>query len=285
MKEGISSAPDSLAEEILERLAGLRPTRPVAEKIDGGTLVVTFRALLREAVEHYRATLPPEEMPFFVLADWETEVDAPQDVHELCLEGRVLPCARLKGVAPESLCVYARPYREYWLQYGYMRITELLHSKGVTSFAVDSVVLQPIRKFASKLALTDDFLAEICAVYAALADEASRETFLRLCKFRMSGNDSYLLLSEYPQYRHPLVDAEPGDVVCEGGVLNGLTAVDFARLVGPQGRVYAFEAEPSFAEKSRKFCRYWPNILVENLALWSGERTFYIVAIALTQHR
>ncbi|HVW05280.1 MAG TPA: FkbM family methyltransferase [Vicinamibacterales bacterium] len=79
-------------------------------------------------------------------------------------------------------------------------------------------------------------------VFALLADEESRLTFASVVRHRITGEHGYLRIADYPEYRHPLAHARPGDHVVDGGAFDGETSFDFARAaVG--GRVYAFEPD------------------------------------------
>lgn len=60
-----------------------------------------------------------------------------------------------------------------------------------------------------------------------------------------------LLLEQYRCPAHPEVAARPGDVVIDGGACWGDTALYFADLVGPEGRVRSFEFEPNNVERLR----------------------------------
>lgn len=60
-----------------------------------------------------------------------------------------------------------------------------------------------------------------------------------------------LLLEQYRCPAHPDVAARPGNVVIDGGACWGDTALYFADLVGPEGRVRSFEFEPNNVERLR----------------------------------
>jgi FkbM family methyltransferase len=122
----------------------------------------------------------------------------------------------------------------------------------------------------------DGHSREICAVFAALADEESRDCFLRVLKARMTLNAAYISLAPYEQYAHPLVRACPGDVVIDGGLKEGCSAQAHALRVGPAGRVYAFDAEPTITAVSRHNLQAFPNIRVEGLGLWHEEAVLHI---------
>lgn len=60
-----------------------------------------------------------------------------------------------------------------------------------------------------------------------------------------------LLLEQYRCPAHPEIAARPGDVVIDGGACWGDTALYFADLVGPGGRVRSFEFEPNNVKRLR----------------------------------
>lgn len=75
----------------------------------------------------------------------------------------------------------------------------------------------------------------------ALADDESRLVLAALLKQRITGDHGYLRVSQFPEYFHPRVRAEAGEVVVDAGAFNGATSASFARSVGRRGLVYAFE--------------------------------------------
>jgi FkbM family methyltransferase len=69
----------------------------------------------------------------------------------------------------------------------------------------------------------------------------------------------------------------PGWVVLDGGAHFGWFTVLFSKLVGPSGRVYAFEPDPqNFALLTQNISRL-PNVIAQPVALWDtrGRKTFY----------
>lgn len=78
-------------------------------------------------------------------------------------------------------------------------------------------------------------------LYAALADEPSRDAFASVLKARIQGDAGFYLPALHREYDHPVVRAEAGDVVIDGGAYDGDTAALFARQVGEHGTVLAIE--------------------------------------------
>jgi FkbM family methyltransferase len=60
-----------------------------------------------------------------------------------------------------------------------------------------------------------------------------------------------LLVDQYRCPAHPAVAVRPGDVVVDGGACWGDTALVFAHLAGPEGRVRSFEFEPGNVTRMR----------------------------------
>jgi FkbM family methyltransferase len=93
---------------------------------------------------------------------------------------------------------------------------------------------------------------ELEQLWARLEDEESRLTLASIIKSRIHGNCGYLRIAEYAEYEHPLVRAEPGEAVADCGSFDGKTSIDFARRVGPAGKVFAFEPSPENRKRIRR---------------------------------
>jgi FkbM family methyltransferase len=91
--------------------------------------------------------------------------------------------------------------------------------------------------------------ASLDRLFALLYDEESRLTLASVIKQRITGDHGYLRIAAYEEYNHPDVHAEAGDWVLDCGASNGQTSFRFAKQVGSQGRVYAFEPDPSNVAK------------------------------------
>lgn len=266
--------------EIRERLNSLQPLRRPLERISEDTIIATTAALLPEAVLHYASYVPPlAQLPHFLLLDCASEKEIPEKTAEVVLRRtlQILYAHELENVSPQRLCIYARPQAHYWLPHGYQDTAYELHSRGITEYAVDASVTSALSSPPALPMLPDFYAQEICRAYTALADEESRETFLRVIKSWATGNPAYMRMSSYPQYKHPLARVANGDCIIEGGLENGLTTTSFAEQTGPAGRVIGFEAFPEFAEKSSEYCRPYPWVEVVNLGLWSEKKKFFMV--------
>lgn len=101
--------------------------------------------------------------------------------------------------------------------------------------------------------------------------------------------DHHLLsIQEYPIHRIIKEVIKPADVVVDIGANIGILTVYFAQLVGPQGRVYAFEPEPSnFALLCKNIeVNGYKNVILEKKAVSdkSGKVNLQI-SESMTAHR
>lgn len=117
--------------------------------------------------------------------------------------------------------------------------------------------------------------------YALWSDERSRLQFLSLLEYR-SHRYFWLsrpLMSDYPQYHHPLVMPVRGDRVVDGGAFSGDTSVMFADHLAGEGQVIAFEpAEANFKALCEVASRILPTGVIApvHAGLWSGRMRQYM---------
>jgi FkbM family methyltransferase len=122
--------------------------------------------------------------------------------------------------------------------------------------------------------------AQFERLWQALEDDESRLVLGAILRQRSSGDLGYLRVSQYPEYFHPIVKAEPGESVVDAGAFNGATSAAFARAVGRRGRVYAFEpSRDNRALIRRRLLRPWNwglrvEVVPEALADAVGEAHF-----------
>lgn len=122
--------------------------------------------------------------------------------------------------------------------------------------------------------LLDEHAGRLEACLRGLADDESREAFSWVLLSRAYGEDGYLRLSPYPQYMHPLVRPEPGDVVLDAGGHGGETSAEFLRRMGGRGRIYCFEPCAEYFERLQAALskhRLDGAITPVGLGLWSGK--------------
>lgn len=106
-------------------------------------------------------------------------------------------------------------------------------------------------------------------VYNALEDAASKKVYIGAILAQLSGDGGFIPVSNYYQYHHPLVMAEIGDVVYEGGCGDGETTRGFSRTVGDSGYVYAFDPLLNDGSGACDKCRDLLNVRFEPFGLWS----------------
>lgn len=103
----------------------------------------------------------------------------------------------------------------------------------------------------------DKYRCELEKVYSFLSDDESRKIFASRIKSIMLGTIGYIRQSKYTQYCHPQTMPQQGDVILDGGVSGNISVEErFAKLVGDEGHIYAFEPEPNMyfqaEEKAKK---------------------------------
>ncbi|MDD3684031.1 MAG: FkbM family methyltransferase [Desulfovibrio desulfuricans] len=265
--------------DIQSKLESLQPLRWAVERIEPDTIVVTFAQSLAAAVQHYQTLTPSlPSLPCFFLVDCEDAHALPQQASETAAKWhlKIFFPTDLDSINTEKFCVYLTPQREPWGAFGHDKIFHYLLRYGIVRCGFDNICakLFPIE---FRLPVSSHYFQEVSFIYNRLADEDSREAYLRVIKARITGDAGYLPLANYPIYAHPLVHAQPGDHIIEGGVHNGLSTERFARAIGDEGRVVAFEAFPPFAEMSRKYLQKYPMVHIEQQGLYSTKKTFYMV--------
>lgn len=266
-------------EEIQLKFEALRPLRWAVDRIEPDTIVVTFAQSLAAAVQHYQTLDPPLSfLPSFFLVDCENEGDLPQEASDTVAQFgvKIFFPSDIDLINTQKFCVYVVPQQYPWEEFGHNNIYHKLLEYGVISCGFDAVC-EKLFPDCERLPSSKYYMQELSFIFNNLADEESRETYLRVIKARNTGDSGYLPLAEYPIYAHPLTCAQQDDYILEGGVHNGLSTERFARAIGDKGKIFAFEAFPLFAEKSREYLEKYPNVRVVAQGLYSAKKTFYMV--------
>jgi len=145
----------------------------------------------------------------------------------------VISPAELRDRSPELpvlICSFAR--QEIFAQ---------LAALGFHDIYQDALAERP------PLRLLREHAGDFEQVFASLADEESRRSYAGVLRYRFYGTP-FPSLSPYPMYAHPLVRAQAGDAIIDGGAAAGDTLALFMGATGPQGRIHCFEPTPeSFA--------------------------------------
>lgn len=109
-------------------------------------------------------------------------------------------------------------------------------------------------------------------LWNCLEDEESQLVLASVVRHRTTGDHGYLRMSAYPEYSHPIVKAQVGDCIIDGGAFDGKTSVTFSREVGRTGLVYAFE--PSYKNRIR--------INLRRCLPWNWKFSIQVVPFALS---
>ncbi|MEA5089539.1 FkbM family methyltransferase [Solidesulfovibrio sp.] len=82
-------------------------------------------------------------------------------------------------------------------------------------------------------------------VYAMLEDEESKRIFASRIRALITGNIGYIKLSRFPEYYHPQVRPQEGDIIIDGGLSENIgPELSFCMTIGGSGRLYGFEPDP-----------------------------------------
>lgn len=250
---------------ILTKLKPLRQTRRQIEPAD--TVVVTFSKTLPEAVELFKI-YSGKKAPTFLIAD-ETD-SAKCEILGQQNGARAFPLSMRSDIPQKNYCLYAAPKWNIWDSDGLETLATLCAKEGITSnYTIAEATLAPLPKRKPSPEHIERRMRDIEIIYNALADDTSKEVFLRFIKSLQTGDANYLPISSYAQYRHPRVIPSPGDVVIDGGAFDGASALAFSALVGATGRVIAFEPLASSSGITKNINEEQTNIKVEPYALWS----------------
>lgn len=105
-------------------------------------------------------------------------------------------------------------------------------------------------------------------VFHLLEDDSSKDLFLHLIAYRVSGNTHCLKISDFKQYEHSIVRPEKGDVIIDGGGYVGDTAQQFNNLLDAECHIHSFE--PS-KDNFMKLKEWIDNKVIQNVtAVQSG---------------
>lgn len=267
-------------EDDLEKaLANLNKARQIVKKIEpGSTGVIVCLSALDEALAHYSALNPGNELPVFIVADIYSEAECALAEKKAALFGvRVLPIARMGEALRANYCLYGKASANLWQPGGIIQLCRLCAPfQPAGQIFVDTVSIEkfPLRNPCANY--VRERMKDAQLIYRELADAQSRKTYIGALKCLATADIGYVPISSYPQYWHPRVHTEPGDFVIEGGPANGETALQFAAETGPKGMVVAFEPVGRQAAKAQRLLAAYPHAKIEHLGLWSGSGDFYI---------
>ncbi|OGV32585.1 MAG: hypothetical protein A2020_07295 [Lentisphaerae bacterium GWF2_45_14] len=264
--------------DVLRKLHDVKTNRNFVEQIDSEkTVVATFSALLEKAFVHYGKKNGC--IPDFLVADYEQwdvkDIEKWQNIFK-ANKARILSFDQKHEIKGRRICLFAEHI--HWDTFSTRRLEGILQKEGLLNDCLLDIAR--VRSFIQCQAVpdfVDKNLEDISTVYGALSDEESRKIFLGTIKSLMTGDARYVAEnSSYEVYDHPRVNAEPGDIIVDGGSWDGGTSKRFADLAGKEGFVFAFEPVSGPFANCRQNTADYPNILVEKLGLWSCPGSFFI---------
>ncbi|MDA8231390.1 MAG: FkbM family methyltransferase [Magnetospirillum sp.] len=279
MSDGSAGGPSDLE----RRMISLPVRRRVVERIDPrNTVVLLLAANLEKAVRHYGAYCNP--LPEFRILDSEQGADAVA-ASARALSIRIGYAGRVWEYLNRQTCLYA-PGGSYYGPTGTLQTYSAAVVLGLHEPCLvdrEAAVVGRAEQWFDNLEPTipvgyfEANREAAAASYAAMGDAESKEIYAASLRTRLTGNAGYLPHSEYPQYFHPLVSPEPGDVLIEGGILDGVTTLRFAEAIGQSGRIVAFEPLPeSWPVLEERFAPYG-NIVLERHGLWSRREKLHLM--------
>lgn len=165
-----------------------------------------------------------------------------------------------------------------WDEYGYFHTCDVCSKIApVLSIVTDNGNIQNSFYFYKNY--KEYFLKNIDSlinIYNLLEDEESKYILLCSIKHRLTSDETYLPISGYNQYWHPVVHPTKNDVVCEGGAMDGRTTKTISEVIGSQGTIYTFEPNDYWYNITSQYSS--KNIIIENKGLWSKNTTLYFMA-------
>ncbi|HJL16523.1 MAG TPA: FkbM family methyltransferase [Sandaracinaceae bacterium LLY-WYZ-13_1] len=114
------------------------------------------------------------------------------------------------------------------------------------------------------------------AVFARLADDASRATYASLIRGRLEGDAGYFAVAPHREYDHPVVRAAPGEVVIDAGAYDGDSARRFAWRMRGLGTVVALEPDPVIFQRLQR--RRIPGLRPVRAGAWSHREVLSFAA-------
>jgi FkbM family methyltransferase len=166
-------------------------------------------------------------------------------------------------VSPHVFCLQSsRPAGKF------NKIALWLHDRGVSQYTVEAWSLGKLWKREKRTWSMDEW-NRMSMIYDRLEDKDSKYAFAAACKADMEGEAGYIPLADYPQYEHPLAQAAPGDIICNGGLDDERQTLQLLCLIDQHGAIHAFEPHPQKYLVCRDALAAYSNIRCINKALWT----------------
>lgn len=197
--------------------------------------------------------------------------------HSMTLRGREaqLPFLALRSLASYpglDLAYYAPPQDIYNVTL--LWTSQTLAAYGIRNFhIIPSAARDPGGALDPDPNFYKDNHPALDEVYSLLADEHSRDVYAARIKAIITGDTAFMPISPHPDYHHPLVRPEAGDIMVDGGISDMVQAQKtFAGDVGPDGMIMGFEPIPYMCEAAREALRGYRQYQVFCLGLGAEKR-------------
>lgn len=152
--------------------------------------------------------------------------------------------------------------------------------ENVIRMAKEHPLVSPDVPVADNDIFTREFIEEhdeeFDKAYALLADDESRENYINILNFKVSGKIEYLLKSEKDKsyvYKN-IFRLKNDEVFVDLGAYDGDTVKEFIQNCGGEyKKIFAFEADEKNFSKLAKNTQQLENISIYNLAAWDKKET------------
>lgn len=252
--------------QVMEDLPLLRKPQ---DTITSQTVVVCHVSDLVNAIDWYSKTY--SSLPTFYIDGTLEEISVDAISLDVCIY-------KFSELTPDmEIQLYFKQAKAPMMGCHFGRIATYLHAKGIIRYSLARHCTEILFCRNTQEILSDEEFDIVMAFYNKLADQASKYTYLGVCKAREKAEPGYIPIAPYYQYQHPSVHAESGDCVCEGGPADGVTTMDLANVLGSEGELFAFEPKNINVERSTTYLDGMENIHLENKALWSSSTTLAVI--------
>lgn len=154
----------------------------------------------------------------------------------------------------------------------YHAIGAQLLAKGISDYYAT-----PLSSFYFYPLLMKKYSSHIERVYSILQDDESKDIYASITKCYIIGDDGYLKHSLYPQYFHPEVHPQNGDIVIDGGAYTGDTIQSFMKYAECK-QIIALEPSPNnFSKLSKNTQIYSQKLTCLNKGLWNQPDTINFI--------
>ena len=115
-------------------------------------------------------------------------------------------------------------------------------------------------------------------VYNLLADEKSKEDYLNVLRYKISGKTEYLFKahSEKMSVYSDILKFTDSDIIVDLGAYDGDTIREFVSATdGKYGKIYAFEPDSKNFRKLAEKTAHLENVIRYNIGAWDKKETLY----------